>query len=201
MDDANPGQLALTVRMVDLTDPPQGPLGTVPPYVLDGGESLRATFRGQTTTLQPFAAYMDAPGNYYAYITPDGNVAADEPLDVTFDRGGEQVTFGITTTADFVLSAPASSPQPVTVTWTPATADAMSWQAFTCDAIEADGPIPHDAGRIDFPAGVLDLPMPSTACLAMIEFSRTRGGFPETALHDTSVRFTRSHDVSLEVTP
>lgn len=201
MDDVHAGQIALTVRMVDVTNPPQGALGTVPPYVLDGGESLRATFRGQTTTLQPFAAYQNAPGNYYAYITPDGDVAADEPLDVTFDRGGESVKFGISTTADFTLSAPASSAQPVTVTWTPATADAMSWQAFTCDSIEADGPIPHDTGRIDFPAGVLDLSMPSAPCLAMIEFSRTRYAIPETALAYTTVSFSRSHDVSVKVTP
>jgi hypothetical protein len=191
------GKLVLALQLADFSAPDNnGP----PPYVLMAGEGVRATFRETTVALVQGDDY-----GYYADVVPAGEIAGDEPITVTFDRGGnDRVTFEVTSPPDFVPAAPASTPQPVDVTWSPTGTDPMRWTATTwCgqNRLDTDGPIPHDAGSIEFPIGVLTAPQPTYPCNATIEFARWRGSWPENALHLCTASFSRIRDVAVGITP
>ena len=190
------GSLVLTLQLLDASDP-----ANLQPYALSPSEGTRVTFRDQIiplvagTTEQFGAAYV-------ARITPSPAIAADESLVATFDRGGaDRSALEITATPDFTLVAPASTPQPVTITWSPQGPDAMLWQGTSCVSDEIDGPIPHDEGRIDFPAGVLALATPSVQCNVLLSFTRQRGAAGSQRLRSALAYFTRTRSVAVQVTP
>ena len=170
------------------------------PYVLAPDESLRAKFRGQTVTLDP-DRQQDNFAVYATLLTPDPPLAADEPIVATFDRDGDDVELTATSTDDFALQAPASSPQPVTVTWSPTAADRMRWVSTSTAAPSANGAIQFDTGQLVFPPGVL-APAPLAAATSVtVDMARTRESMPRTAFGPVPVQFSRWHEVTIEVTP
>lgn len=178
------GRLQLGLQ---LTEPGVGPEGDAP-YTVTPSEGVRVEFRGQKIPLVAGTDYQRGDG-YYATITPDSAPAAEEPITLTFDRGGsDRVTFDIDAPPDFTLSAPAMSPQPVTITWTPVASEPMHWAA-----IDGEGPIPHDTGSIEFPPVVFGG--------GEIEFTRTRTIGPHTALNSAQAQFTWIHEITVTVTP
>lgn len=191
------GSVVLTLQLLDASDPanPQA-------YALTPSEGARVDFRGQTIPLVAGTSEQFGAA-YIARVTPAPALAADESLVATFDRGGsDRSTLEITATPDFTLVAPSTTPQPVTITWSPTGPDSMLWQATTsCVPDELDGPIPQDVGRIDFPPGVLGPAMPSTPCDVQLLFERSRGAAGSSRLRSALAYFSRTHWVQLQVTP
>jgi len=166
------------------------------PYHLQSSESLNATFEGHSVPLV-FANDDELFAIYSAKITPGSAVPADEPIVVTFDRGGDAVKLTATTTADFALQAPATSAQPVTVSWSPTAADRIHWDSKSSSVPSADGAIETDSGAITFPPGVLTQQPPETVT---IDVARSRSSTPLTGLQTATVAFNRWHTVMVEVT-
>ncbi|HSN26297.1 MAG TPA: hypothetical protein VLT45_08430, partial [Kofleriaceae bacterium] len=177
---------------LQLTEPGVGPEGDAP-YALSPGEGVRVGFRGQTIPLVAGTDYVLGDG-YYATITPGSPPTAEEPITLTFDRGGsDRVTLELDAPPDFVLSVPAASPQPVTISWAPIAAEPMHWYTSF-----DEGPIPHDTGSIEFPTSVVGVTAASDVDFA---FTRTRTIVAKTALHSASATYTWEHSITVEVTP
>lgn len=186
--------LTLTVQLSD-PDPLDGG-----PYHLGPGDSLGARFRGHDL---PVKLDHDANGIaiYTATLTPDPTVAADEPIRVTFEQGDNHIELTATATPDFALQAPASSPQPVTVTWSPTAADRIRWASSSASVPAADGAIQVDSGQLVFPPGVLASTPLSSATTVTIDVARTRAISPNTSWGPIPVEFSRWNTVTVEVTP
>jgi hypothetical protein len=172
------------------------------PY--EGIHKVAVTFRGHELTLD-YDGTIDPP--YQTTIPLESDLAEGEPMTFVLERADEApVVAAATAPADFVIAPPASTraTDPVLVTWSPTSSDPMQWAAdprCVADIGYADGPIPQDTGSIEFPPGVLarlDLPTKCTTSLAIGRFRESRATTP---LAFDSVRFTRVHGTTVEVTP
>jgi hypothetical protein len=189
-----PATLGLELQIWDYSN-------TGVPYVLSAGESAHAQFRGADIEL--VQGYFE--NEYGAAFRPDLPVVADERIALTIERDDGDAVLEVTAPPDFVLEAPATSPQPVSVTWSPIAADPMHWRvAEPCgwQGVDgSDGPIPEDSGRVDFPAGVLADARPASSCRVDVTIGRSRLNIANTPLGAASAWFDRLHTIAVEVTP
>jgi len=131
--------------------------GYAPPYVIEPDEHVLIGFRGVLVD-SLFSAFAD-PGEptYGAKFSIDGEVAADEPITVTLDRGaGDRVELVGMPAAPFTLQLLAAPPesQDFVLGWAPTSTDPMEWRAY-CELSGSYGTVTEDSGMITIPYGML----------------------------------------------
>lgn len=160
----------------------------------DPDVSVAFTFRGTT------AHTWHAPQDYGANFTLDTPLASDEPLTIVID--GVEMTLTAPTAFDMIdVPLFISRTQSATVTWSPPSADKLSWYLYSsfCAASKG-GDIPDNATSLTFsPADWMT--QESGTCSTDVDLLRTRETPVDSAFAGGTAQFQLQQHLEFASTP
>jgi len=165
------------------------------PYVVQPADHLAVAVQGQAIELtygESNEAFFGRP--YYGTGPLVQPVAADEPVEMTLDRGADHGSIVGTAPMPLVLDAPATiaSGAELVITWSPSSSDPMKWYAGS-----DQGVIAEDVGTVTFPPDAI--PMPGSTL--ELQLQRFRSAVSVDGFAHGSVTVRRFATAEVVVTP